>query len=83
MDNAGSRSRSAVFVQVVALFAATVSQAASFSDYPQNKDRAAQEMDQFVSSRDFSGVVLVRARGMFSSRRPTGWQTVSTTCRTK
>jgi CubicO group peptidase (beta-lactamase class C family) len=63
MDNARSRSRSAVFVQVVALFAATVSQAASFSDYPQDEDRAAQEMDQFVSSRDFSGVVLVAREG--------------------
>ncbi len=63
MDNAGSRSRSAVIVLVVALFAATVSQAASFSDCPQDKDRAAQEMDQFVSSRDFSGVVLVARQG--------------------
>jgi len=46
----------------LAVIVATLSPASSLSDRSQDQDNTARQMDQFVSSRDFSGVVLV-ARG--------------------
>jgi CubicO group peptidase (beta-lactamase class C family) len=45
------------------VLAATLSSAFSLPDQPQDQDSTARQMDQFVSSRDFSGVVLVARKG--------------------
>jgi len=47
----------------LAMLLATLSQASSPFDHPQDQDVIAQRMDQFVSARDFSGVVLVAPDG--------------------
>jgi CubicO group peptidase (beta-lactamase class C family) len=63
MANAASSLRSAALGLIVALLLTTLSHASSFSDLSQDQDNAARRMDQFVSSRDFTGVVLVARDG--------------------
>jgi CubicO group peptidase (beta-lactamase class C family) len=48
---------------IVALLVATLPQASSLSDRAEDEDNIARRMDQFVSSRDFSGAVLVARDG--------------------
>jgi CubicO group peptidase (beta-lactamase class C family) len=47
----------------LAVLAATQSPAFSLCDQSEDRDRVAQQMDQFVSSKDFSGAVLVARDG--------------------
>ena len=47
----------------VVLTCAVFAQTSSTSDQLQTQTKAAQQMDEFVSARDFSGVVLVARKG--------------------
>jgi CubicO group peptidase (beta-lactamase class C family) len=54
------------------VLAATLSSAFSLPDQPQDQDSTARQMDQFVSSRDFSGTVLVARSGHILFQRAYG-----------
>jgi hypothetical protein len=66
----------------LALLVAILSPAFGLSDRSQDQEDAARRMDKFISSRDFSGVVLVARNGHVLFQKAYGTRTVSTTCRT-
>lgn len=72
MGNSESNLRSAALALIVALLVATLPQASSLSDRTEDQDNVARRMDQFVSSRDFSGAVLVARDGHVLFQRAYG-----------
>lgn len=63
MGNSDSSLRLTALGLIVALLVATPPRTSSLSDRSQDQDKAARQMDQFVSSRGFGGVVLVAREG--------------------
>lgn len=63
MGNSDSSLRVSAFVFIAALLVATLLQASSLSGRAEDQDNVAGRMDQFVSSKDFSGAVLVARDG--------------------